>query len=268
MARKPNDKSRLYANLSAGEAAAGIPKLKRRIEEVKAWPDPTTSEEASTAAINIATKVNATIRDVFGPETVEADEYSVLASSFTVNWLNPMAPHPIHKHIEQFRLGKTAVSSALQNVSELLEEKAQPPEQTAGHRALAAYKTLDLHPDIYEASSELYENGHYANAIEDAVKALNALVRLKSGKEIDGEQLMTTVFSPRGPVLRFNDLADDSDRDEQRGFMMMFSGAVAGLRNPRAHKLIRDDPERALEFIAFISLLAKLLSGAKKVRQP
>lgn len=27
---------------------------------------------------------------------------------------------------------------------------------------------------------------------------------------------------------------------------MLFSGAVAGLRNPRAHAFIQDDPERAL----------------------
>ena len=46
--------------------------------------------------------------------------------------------------------------------------------------------------------------------------------------------------------------------------VMMFAGAVAGLRNPRAHKLIKDDPERALEFIAYVSLLAKLLDGANK----
>ena len=47
---------------------------------------------------------------------------------------------------------------------------------------------------------------------------------------------------------------------------MMFSGAVAGLRNPRSHKLIKDDPERALEFIAFVSLLAKLVDSAKKLK--
>lgn len=75
---------------------------------------------------------------------------------------------------------------------------------------------------------------------------------------------MEFVFSPSHPILQFNDLSDQSDRDEQKGFMMMFSGAVAGLRNPRAHRLIQDDPERALEFIAFVSLLAKLLESAKK----
>jgi len=78
---------------------------------------------------------------------------------------------------------------------------------------------------------------------------------------------MERVFSPKSPILAFNDLADESDRDEQKGFMMMLSGAVAGLRNPRAHKLIKDDPEQALEFIAFISLLAKLVDKAKKLRR-
>ena len=46
--------------------------------------------------------------------------------------------------------------------------------------------------------------------------------------------------------------------------MMMLSGAVAGLRNPRAHKIIKDDPEMALEFIAYVSLLAKLVDKSTK----
>jgi uncharacterized protein (TIGR02391 family) len=130
---------------------------------------------------------------------------------------------------------------------------------------LRAYENLDLHAGIAAAASQLYRDGHYANAIEDAVKALNGLVRQRSGKDdLDGTTLMEHVFNPNKPILRFNDLADQSDRDEQKGFMMMFSGAVAGLRNPRAHRLIKDDPERALEFIAYISLLAKLVDGAKK----
>jgi uncharacterized protein (TIGR02391 family) len=74
---------------------------------------------------------------------------------------------------------------------------------------------------------------------------------------------MQTAFSPKNPVLKFNKLASQSDIDEQQGFMFMFCGAVSGLRNPRAHGFIQDDPERALEFIAFVSLLAKLLGEAK-----
>ena len=80
----------------------------------------------------------------------------------------------------------------------------------------------------------------------------------------DGIPLIETVFSPKNPILKFNNLADQSDIDEQKGFMMMFGGAVAGLRNPRAHKIIKDDPEMALEFIAFVSLLAKLVDKSTK----
>lgn len=46
--------------------------------------------------------------------------------------------------------------------------------------------------------------------------------------------------------------------------MQLFCGAVTGLRNPRAHKIINDNAEEAVEFLAFISLLAKLLDKAKK----
>ena len=98
-----------------------------------------------------------------------------------------------------------------------------------------------------------------------SVKALNTLVRLNSGEDTkDGTALMEYVFSQNNPILKFNDLVDESDKNEQKGFMMMFSGAVAGLRNPRAHKIIKDDAEMALEFIAFISLLAKLVDKTKK----
>jgi uncharacterized protein (TIGR02391 family) len=160
--------------------------------------------------------------------------------------------------------------AALESVFERLELMADPEiEDAVGavdpkSRALRAYHDLDLHPEIARAADELYHNGHYANAIDDSVKALNDLVRMRSGESADGTSLMERVFSPSNPILRFNALTDQSDKDEQKGFMMMFSGAVAGLRNPRAHKLIKDDPERALEFIAFVSLLAKLLDGARK----
>jgi uncharacterized protein (TIGR02391 family) len=156
------------------------------------------------------------------------------------------------------------LGQAVKSIEAKLAESGEPAADDPSAKTLRAYEGLDLHPAIARAANDLYRNGHYANAIEDAVKALNNLVRLHSGEEGDGTSLIETVFSPKNPILRFNDARDQSDQDEQKGFMMMFSGAVAGLRNPRAHRLIKDDPERALEFIAFVSLLAKLLEGTKK----
>ena len=144
-------------------------------------------------------------------------------------------------------------------------EELEDAGRTSTGKTLKAYEGLELHPAIERAAGQLFRDGHYANAIEDAVKALNALVRLNSSiDDKDGSSLMEAVFSPKNPILKFNNLADQSDMDEQRGFMMMFSGAVAGLRNPRAHKIIKDDPEKAIDFIAFISLLAKLADEAKR----
>jgi len=43
---------------------------------------------------------------------------------------------------------------------------------------------------------------------------------------------------------------------------MMLSGAVAGLRNPRADRLMKDDPERAPRVHRLVSLLAKRWTDA------
>jgi hypothetical protein len=50
--------------------------------------------------------------------------------------------------------------------------------------------------------------------------------------------------------------------------MLLFQGTVFAFRNPRAHKLLENSPEEALESIALINLLAKRLEQAKPVKKP
>ena len=90
-------------------------------------------------------------------------------------------------------------------------------------------------------------------------------MRLRSGLDIDGVPLMQRAFSPNKPILKFNDLSDQSDRDEQMGFMSLFSGAVSGLRNPRAHGFIHDDAERALEFHCFCEFACETARRSKTI---
>ena len=82
--------------------------------------------------------------------------------------------------------------------------------------------------------------------------------------DLDGSGLMSTVFSKNKPVLAFNDLKDQRDADEQEGMMHLFMGAVLALRNPRAHALPDDSPEAAVEYIVFLSLLARRVDQAKR----
>ena len=120
--------------------------------------------------------------------------------------------------------------------------------------------SLPLHPRIAAVCLNLYRDGHYPNAVYDASKALNNLVKERSGRhDMDGASLMRTVFSRNSPVLAFSELVDQSDLDEQEGMMHLYEGVALGIRNPRGHEFPEDTPERAFEYICLISLLANRL---------
>jgi uncharacterized protein (TIGR02391 family) len=245
---------------SSGQMRAVINRFKGLIGDLERF-DPHSVQARSDPQIKVlAVSIDEALMEAFGHQTPHYVLYKPAASIDTARH-NYAHEVPRGEIIEGLVRGKdraiALLGQAVRSLEEKLADLGEP--DNAGAKTLRAYEGLDLHPAIARAANDLYRDGHYANAIEDAVKALNNLVRLHSGEDGDGTSLMETVFSPKKPILRFNDARDQSDHDEQKGFMMMFSGAVAGLRNPRAHRLIKDDPERALEFIAFVSLLAKLL---------
>lgn len=140
------------------------------------------------------------------------------------------------------------------------------------------FDLLQLHPVIKKVSEKLFKNGHYAQAIFEAYKALNSYVKRRSGrKDLDGTDLMAKVFGfdydratgqiKRRPLLQLNELREQSERDEQQGFIHLFMGSMQGVRNPKAHDLIEQkDPFRTLEYLGFASLLIKRVSGAKRTK--
>ena len=263
MARKSTPQ-KISVSLSTEQARAAIPKIRRRVEELSALDINRLDNDTGGHVLDsYAQKINATMREIYGIDSIEYDEYSVetLQPVFMV-WYEGL-DHSLRGNLDVVRSNVGSTVTKLKTLMEILEEQTGANPEDSASRAIRAYNGLDLHPEISRASSKLYLDGHVTNAIEAAVKALNALVRLRSGLELDGTALMERAFSPSNPILKFNDLKDQSDKDEQKGFMQMFSGSVSGLRNPRAHKFIHDDPERALEFIAFVSLLAKLLDEAE-----
>lgn len=125
---------------------------------------------------------------------------------------------------------------------------------------------LPLHPRIASVAVDLYRDGHFDNAVLDACKALINFVKERSRlDDLDGSGLMTTVFSKNNPILAFNDGANQSDGDEQEGMMHLYLGVALALRNPRSHGFMKDSPERALEYISFISMLAHRLEETTRM---
>lgn len=264
--RSPPPPPKRPANLPEAAISDAIRKLERRLRDFEEAKPDAYEGDLSDLAQGLCSKLDGTLIEIFGPDTLEYERVHVDPFDFSIGVVAMFGSIPRHQYVEAFKKGQATAISRIRSMIEFLSEKLDDTGKAGPERALRAYEGLDLHPGIAEAASDLYGDGHYSNAIESAVKALNNLVRLKSGLDLDGSPLMQRSFGGKEPLLCFNALADKSDEDEQQGFMMMFSGAVAGLRNPRAHKLIKDDPERALEFIAFVSLLAKLLDGAKRRR--
>jgi uncharacterized protein (TIGR02391 family) len=264
MARRSTSKPELRpANLTTQQMKEAIPRLARRLQELEAVRIDRWDDQTQTDLDALQRKIEETLVDIFGADTIEYKRYQV--GEFWLFVSSGLYGASSYEMVEGYQRAITDAAAKLRTAIEMFQEKLDVLGETREGQALRAYQGLELHPEIARTVDKLYRDGHYANAVEDAVKALNQLVRLRSVvDDLDGTKLMEHVFSPNKPVLRFNALADESDRNEQKGYMMFFSGAVAGLRNPRAHKLIQDDAERALEFIAFISLLAKLLDGAEK----
>lgn len=245
---------------------SGLPRLRKRLDELKAVEIPKLTVEYDPTIAALEQKVVSTLTDILGADTFEFEQFGSIRLYPTISIAIAGYGGPSLAEIRDiYRDGIGRAVSSLTALISLFEEKIGGDDPGATARARRQFGDLDLHPEIGRAATKLFEDGHYANAIEDACKALDGLVKMRSGRfDLSGTDLMNNVFSPKAPVLKFNDLKTESDESEQRGRMFLFSGAMLAVRNPRAHGLIEDSAENALDYIAFLSLLAKMVDGATR----
>jgi uncharacterized protein (TIGR02391 family) len=116
-----------------------------------------------------------------------------------------------------------------------------------------------LHPTVVKLAKPRFESGHYADAAEAVFKEINEtvrkLVKNQTGKEYDGANLMQCAFSVSNPILKLDDLGNETGRNIQVGYLQIFSGAMTGIRNPKAHANIEIDATRSIHFLFLASLL-------------
>lgn len=123
-----------------------------------------------------------------------------------------------------------------------------------------------IHLSIAKVSESRFRAGHLADSVEAAFKEVNVrvkeFVRLKSGRDLDGSDLMNFAFSPKAPVIRLADTATESGYSEQQGYMLLFTGAIQAIRNPKAHANVVIDETRAILHLSLASLLMYRLDEA------
>lgn len=124
-----------------------------------------------------------------------------------------------------------------------------------------------LHPSVTGVAKDRFDSGYYADAVEAALKALNVEIKKiyisHAGKELDGVPLMRQAFRVDNPVIVLDDLGTETGRSIQQGYMDLFAGAIAGIRNPKAHDNLVIEEERAIHHLFVTSLLFHKLDERK-----
>ena len=127
-----------------------------------------------------------------------------------------------------------------------------------------------IHPLIQKSSKKLFEDGHFANAAEDAFIELNSRAKAIYKKLVpsaatvpDGTDLMHKLFGSNPLLCPVCDTGTESGNNYQQGFHFMTAGAMSALRNPKAHS--NDEvltAEEALRRLMFASMLMYKLDEA------
>jgi len=143
-----------------------------------------------------------------------------------------------------------------ETISETIHE-----ENVVGN--LQLFNEVKLHPEVQRVSANLFRDEHYSQAIFEAFKQLEVYVKEKSGVDESGSSLMSHVFSVENPKLKLNALRDQTDKDEQKGYMFLFMGAMLGIRNPKGHRsIVQRDPTITLQILSLASLLFRKVDEA------
>ncbi|MDE2897588.1 MAG: hypothetical protein OXO54_04625 [Chloroflexota bacterium] len=124
-----------------------------------------------------------------------------------------------------------------------------------------------LHPWVWNAAANLWDDGHYEPAVHAAAKAVELQTQLKvHRRDMDGKDLYARAFSTKGatpgePRLRFPEI--DSTEQPRRwtsaheGAQYLGMGCAQGIRNPQAHPSPGLAEQEALEQLATLSVLAR-----------
>ena len=227
-----------------------IPLLKRqieRLEEIKKlhFEDPQIDAWESTTT-NILNAVYGQPNGELHPNT-----YEFRCARGGVSLHTNMSDRELQaEHIGQQEKRKALLEAFIEQLEDLAPPVAGVP--TSGYR---------FHAEIEQVSGALLQDGHYKQAALEAYICVIERVKQVSGLAEDGDRLMNRAFGCDGqePVIKFNSLQTEAERDEQRGIMYLFKGVV-GLRNSKAHSnSLFNDPFRAHDYLALASLLIRLL---------
>jgi len=125
-----------------------------------------------------------------------------------------------------------------------------------------------LHPWVWGAAETFWESQHFRAAVHAAASAINAHTQAKlRRRDVSDDKLMQEAFSDRPPEtgkprLRVTgDPADPTVQSRQRGGLQLGLACFFAIRNPAAHEVDEWPEQVTLEYLATLSVLARLIDG-------
>jgi uncharacterized protein (TIGR02391 family) len=149
------------------------------------------------------------------------------------------------------------------------------PAQTHDEAAVAKRLRDEMlrrggHAEIFKyCTRELVEEDCFG-AVFEASKGLAERIRSLCGLDEDGHRLIQEAFEGSDPMIAFNSLRTDTERNEQRGLATLMRGMFSAFRNPEAHepKLLWHVSESdALDLLSTTSLIHRRLDTAVVLRR-
>ena len=167
-------------NLSPTHIRAAIRQFESRIKELEDLPVESIAVRSEPRVVALVSAIDGTLARVFGADTSDYHRLREAKSLDTTTYHatvqlggafrggGSVSGTPIHEIRSGVDRGRKRAIALLGREVELLKEQLGDEGGAPDDRAIRAYRNLDLHPKIARAASDLYRNGHYANAIEDS----------------------------------------------------------------------------------------------------
>lgn len=147
------------------------------------------------------------------------------------------------------------------------ERRASKLRSELARRGIAGDVLRFCRPELLE--------GNYFHAVFEATKSVAQKLRDRTGLTSDGGTLVAEALGIQGgktPLLAWNTLVTENEKNEHRGVALMISGVFAYFRNLPAHvpkvgfRTVTE--EEALELLTIVSFLHRRLDAAVSTRIP
>lgn len=214
------------------------------------------------------------LRAVFD-ETQRRDQNANLLVAFMYRTMNPVRFTTRHDVFDDLRHrlnhilifcgyqlepnGKLRVLKAAQTLDEAAER---------ADKLRSELRRRGVHADVLKfCRSELVSN-NYFHAVLEATKSVADKIRQRTGLTTDASQLVDDAFAlgkTGVPILAFNSLRTESERNEQNGMINLMKGMFSAFRNPTAHApkiQWKIDEQDAFDLLTLASLLHRRIDAA------